>query len=506
MDSEKFGNLIKELRKKKNITQKELGEILHITDKAISKWERGLSIPDVTMLNKLADVFEISVEELINGEIGNEKEVNIEKVFEDSKKSKLKRNIITGIIITIILILAVIFALTIGEEKEINYDTDPDFMENLSVIGNRIAEPDRIVYRNENGEYVEFEKDTEEYKKIEAIIGNSIKTFKEYGQPVTQEELDEIHSKSFVEFDYDTISKNYCIPLNKEDNSVVIKLADTGGNVFSDNIENINKIKQALEDLARGNKKYELTYKEEISKNTFEEIEYNKIENFKEISYNGIYQAKIDNIEEYNEYKEIFQISIDEEITEKTFENNMIILTLSRLPEINVQVNVGNIKYTYDKLNDTNYNYNIHVLVVSKIVNTDCIYNTALSEIELKTENNIQAENKEFFVTDFEKFIEEYNNSTSRITLEEASEIAEVGFKEAERICGAFEKSKQISKIETVSPNNLFTRKENEMDKNYDGNIEVYTFVRTDNMDLNGVEIYVDVRLGKIIGGRCFGD
>ena len=44
------------------------------------------------------------------------------------------------------------------------------------------------------------------------------------------------------------------------------------------------------------------------------------------------------------------------------------------------------------------------------------------------------------------------------------------------------------------------------MDKNYDGNIEVYTFIRTDNMDLNGVEIYVDVRLGKIIGGRCFGD
>lgn len=43
MDNEKFGNFIKELRKEKGITQKELGEKLNITDKAISKWERGIS-------------------------------------------------------------------------------------------------------------------------------------------------------------------------------------------------------------------------------------------------------------------------------------------------------------------------------------------------------------------------------------------------------------------------------------------------------------------------------
>ena len=51
MDNEKFGKFIQKLRKEKNMTQKQLGEKLNITDKAISKWERGLSFPDISMLN-----------------------------------------------------------------------------------------------------------------------------------------------------------------------------------------------------------------------------------------------------------------------------------------------------------------------------------------------------------------------------------------------------------------------------------------------------------------------
>ena len=54
MDNQKFGKFIKELRKKSNMTQKELGEKLNVTDKAVSKWERGLSFPDITIINSLA--------------------------------------------------------------------------------------------------------------------------------------------------------------------------------------------------------------------------------------------------------------------------------------------------------------------------------------------------------------------------------------------------------------------------------------------------------------------
>ena len=119
MDNEKFGNFIKSLRKEKKLTQKELGEKLNITDKAISKWERGLSFPDIAMLNSLASFFEIDVSELLNGEKGIKKEVDIEKVIEEAienyknlaekrqiKIKKIKK--IIGIISIIILILSLL--------------------------------------------------------------------------------------------------------------------------------------------------------------------------------------------------------------------------------------------------------------------------------------------------------------------------------------------------------------------------------------------------------------
>ena len=61
MDKEKIGLFIKALRKEKNQTQRELAEKIHVTDKAVSKWERGLSIPDVAILPDLAKELDISI-------------------------------------------------------------------------------------------------------------------------------------------------------------------------------------------------------------------------------------------------------------------------------------------------------------------------------------------------------------------------------------------------------------------------------------------------------------
>ena len=54
MDAKKTGCFIAEKRKEKNLSQKELAEYLHITDKAVSKWERGISFPDITILIPLS--------------------------------------------------------------------------------------------------------------------------------------------------------------------------------------------------------------------------------------------------------------------------------------------------------------------------------------------------------------------------------------------------------------------------------------------------------------------
>lgn len=68
MDNTKTGVLIKELRKEKNMTQKELADLLHITDRAVSKWERGLCAPDISLLEPLAAALGVTVTELISGE------------------------------------------------------------------------------------------------------------------------------------------------------------------------------------------------------------------------------------------------------------------------------------------------------------------------------------------------------------------------------------------------------------------------------------------------------
>lgn len=68
MDREKTGALIAAARKARGLTQKELAERLHISDRAVSKWERGAGFPDVSLLEPLADALGLSVLDLLRGE------------------------------------------------------------------------------------------------------------------------------------------------------------------------------------------------------------------------------------------------------------------------------------------------------------------------------------------------------------------------------------------------------------------------------------------------------
>ena len=83
MDNIKTGNLIKELRKGKGMTQKDLADKLHITDRAVSKWERGLCAPDISLLEPLSEILDVKVTDLISGEQSAEEEKEVEtKVLE----------------------------------------------------------------------------------------------------------------------------------------------------------------------------------------------------------------------------------------------------------------------------------------------------------------------------------------------------------------------------------------------------------------------------------------
>lgn len=67
-DFSKMSQFISELRKEKKLTQKELAEQLGVTDKAVSKWERGLGCPDISLLSKLSRILGVTTSELLNGE------------------------------------------------------------------------------------------------------------------------------------------------------------------------------------------------------------------------------------------------------------------------------------------------------------------------------------------------------------------------------------------------------------------------------------------------------
>lgn len=69
MDVVKIGNFIKELRKENGMTQKELADVLCITDRAVSKWETGAGCPDISVLPRLAAVLGVTAEQLLKGDL-----------------------------------------------------------------------------------------------------------------------------------------------------------------------------------------------------------------------------------------------------------------------------------------------------------------------------------------------------------------------------------------------------------------------------------------------------
>ena len=94
MNQIKIGRFIAECRKKTNLTQMQLAEKLGITDKAISKWERGMAMPDTSIMLELCDILCISVNELLSGEKINMENDNqkTEQLLLDMAKELEKKN------------------------------------------------------------------------------------------------------------------------------------------------------------------------------------------------------------------------------------------------------------------------------------------------------------------------------------------------------------------------------------------------------------------------------
>ena len=109
MDLIKIGKFIAEERKKKNLTQETLAEKLYITDRAVSKWERGLSLPDADKMLDLCNILDINVNELLIGEkidMKDEKKKTEELLLELAKQEEIKnKKLMTNMWVTGISVL-----------------------------------------------------------------------------------------------------------------------------------------------------------------------------------------------------------------------------------------------------------------------------------------------------------------------------------------------------------------------------------------------------------------
>ena len=109
MENNKIGMFIQQLRKEKSLTQQELGDKLFVTDKAVSKWERGISLPDIAILENLAKELDVDVSEILSGKKGKKK-IDIDQVLEE-ERNKIKNNNRKKIIIISIPIILIIILL-----------------------------------------------------------------------------------------------------------------------------------------------------------------------------------------------------------------------------------------------------------------------------------------------------------------------------------------------------------------------------------------------------------
>ena len=73
MDQDKFGKFIKEIRKKNNLTQKQLADKYNVTYQAVSKWENGKNMPDTSLIKQMSKDFNISLEDMFEGNITEKK-------------------------------------------------------------------------------------------------------------------------------------------------------------------------------------------------------------------------------------------------------------------------------------------------------------------------------------------------------------------------------------------------------------------------------------------------
>ena len=120
MDQEKIGKLIKQIRKDNHLTQKDFSEKYNVSYQAVSNWENGKNIPDISLLKQIAIDFNLSIDEILNGNVVKDKASHNKKIF--------------YMIIFLILIIGIIVLIKISNNK-FEFNTISSGCENFKISG-----------------------------------------------------------------------------------------------------------------------------------------------------------------------------------------------------------------------------------------------------------------------------------------------------------------------------------------------------------------------------------
>lgn len=159
MDQEKFGKFIKEIRKKNNLTQKQLAEKYNVTYQAVSKWENGKNMPDTSLIKQMSKDFNISLEELFDGEL--------------KKENKTNKNLIltTALIIAILIIIVLLVSLK-NKDSGFEFKKISSSCNNFEISGSIAYNKSKSSIHITDIEYC-GDENPEQYEEIECVLYES---------------------------------------------------------------------------------------------------------------------------------------------------------------------------------------------------------------------------------------------------------------------------------------------------------------------------------------------
>lgn len=126
MNQEKIGAFVADMRKKQGMSQKQLADMVGVTDKSVSKWETGKSLPDISKMESLCEALHININELLSGERLSEDvypqkaEENMMNLIHESKAKAAQTNSIGIIVMIALSLLPIAFSVLYGREFYFN--------------------------------------------------------------------------------------------------------------------------------------------------------------------------------------------------------------------------------------------------------------------------------------------------------------------------------------------------------------------------------------------------